>query len=105
MAGMAAPRFPFDDLQGFLDALERAGELHRVKAPVDPTLEVSEIVTRTVRAQGPALLFERPTRGGMPVAINLFGTQRRMAMALGVERLDEIGERIGALVKPDLPVG
>jgi 4-hydroxy-3-polyprenylbenzoate decarboxylase len=97
--------FPYTDLKQFLAALETAGELHRVAAPVDPTLEVSEIVTRTVRAKGPALLFERPTRGDMPIAINLFGTERRMAMALGVERLDEIGARIGELVKPELPVG
>src|SRR5687768_18529192 len=102
---MAGPRFPYQNLQEFLAALERAGELHRVRAPVDPTLEISEIVTRTVRAGGPALLFERPTRGEMPVAINLFGSPKRMAMALGVDDLDEIGQRIGALVKPELPVG
>src|SRR5690606_40832435 len=102
---MATPRFPSADLPEFLTALERAGELHRVKVPVDPTLEISEIVTRTVRAGGPALLFERPTRGEMPVAINLFGTRRRMAMALGVDDVDEIGARISALAKPELPVG
>jgi 4-hydroxy-3-polyprenylbenzoate decarboxylase len=95
----------YRDLKEFLGVLERAGELKRVGVPVDPTLEISEIVTRTVRAQGPALLFERPTRGEMPVAINLFGTHRRMAMALGVADVDEIGVRIGELVKPDLPVG
>jgi 4-hydroxy-3-polyprenylbenzoate decarboxylase len=97
--------FPYADLNEFLAALQRAGELHRVSAPVDPHLEISEIVTRTVRAGGPALVFDRPTRGDMPVAINLFGTERRMAMALGVSHLDEVGERIGALVKPELPVG
>ena len=97
--------FPYADLNDFLADLQRAGELHRVSAPVDPHLEISEIVTRTVRAGGPALLFDRPTRGDMPVAINLFGTERRMAMALGVSRLDEVGERIGALAKPELPVG
>jgi len=97
--------FPYTDLEEFLAALKQAGDLHRVTAPVDPHLEISEIVTRTVRAGGPALLFERPTRGEMPIAINLFGTQRRMGMALGVERLDEIGARIGELVKPELPVG
>ncbi len=102
---MAAPRFPFQDLPEFLDALERAGELRRIRVPVDPTLELSEIVTRTVRAGGPALLFEKPTRGEMPVAINLFGTTARTARALGVQRLDEIGARIGELVKPELPVG
>ena len=65
---MAAPRFPFADLREFLDALERAGELHRVTAPVDPTLEISEIVTRTVRAKGPALLFERSSGCGSRLA-------------------------------------
>jgi 4-hydroxy-3-polyprenylbenzoate decarboxylase len=97
--------FPYEDLKDFLSVLERAGELRRVAVPVDPTLEISEIVTRTVRAQGPALLFETPSRGEMPVAINLFGTLRRASMALGVEHLDEIGARIGELVKPELPVG
>src|SRR3954463_5698540 len=97
--------FPYPDFKDFLAALDKAGELHRVTAPVDPTLEISEIVTRTVRAGGPALLFENPTRGEMPVAINLFGTHERTAMALGVASVDEIGERIGALVRPELPVG
>jgi len=97
--------FPYTDLREFLAALERGGELHRVTVPVDPSLEISEVVTRTVRAGGPALLFERPTRGEMPLAINLFGTEARMAIALGVTGLDEIGDRIGALVKPELPVG
>ncbi|HEX6969036.1 MAG TPA: menaquinone biosynthesis decarboxylase [Micromonosporaceae bacterium] len=102
---MASRGFPYQDLKDFLAALEAAGELRRVTAPVDPTLEISEIVTRTVRAGGPALLFERPTRGEMPVAINLFGTERRMAMALGVGDLREIADRIGELAKPELPVG
>jgi 4-hydroxy-3-polyprenylbenzoate decarboxylase len=102
---MASPRFPYQDLPEFLAALEGAGELHRVRARVDPTLEISEIVTRTVRAKGPALLFANPTRGSMPLAINLFGTHKRMAMALGVGDVNEIGERIGELVRPELPVG
>ena len=97
--------FPYQDLKGFLAALESAGELHRVTVPVDPDLEISEVVARTVRAKGPALLFERPTRGAMPLAINVFGTAKRMAMALGVSDVDEIGARIGELVKPELPVG
>ncbi|HTJ37228.1 MAG TPA: menaquinone biosynthesis decarboxylase [Dactylosporangium sp.] len=97
--------FPYADLNEFLAALGRVGELHRVSAPVDPHLEISEVVTRTVRAGGPALIFDKPTRGDMPVAINLFGTERRTAMALGVESLDEVGARIGELVRPELPVG
>lgn len=97
--------FPYDNLKDFLRVLERAGELKRITVPVDPTLEISEITQRVVRRRGPALYFERPTRGEMPVVTNLFGTQRRMAMALGVESLEEIGHRIGELVKPELPVG
>jgi 4-hydroxy-3-polyprenylbenzoate decarboxylase len=102
---MGIPSFPYQDLKDFLAALEAAGQLHRVSVPVDPDLEISEIVTRTVRAGGPALLFERPARGGMPLAINLFGTHRRMAMALGVKDVDQIGARIEELVRPELPVG
>ncbi len=97
--------FPYQDLKDFVAALESAGELHRVTARVDPTLEISEIVTRTVRAGGPALLFENPSRGEMPVAINLFGSHTRMAMALGVERRRRDRRRIGELIKPELPVG
>ncbi|WP_242424119.1 menaquinone biosynthesis decarboxylase, partial [Frankia sp. EI5c] len=93
------------DLRAFLTHLDRAGELRRVRVPVDPRLEVTEIVTRVVRAGGPALLFERPEGADMPLAINLFGTEARMAAALGVERLDEIGTRIGELLRPELPIG
>src|SRR5215475_11126090 len=95
----------FADLQGFVAALERDGDLARVRVPVDPHLEVNGIVARVLREQGPALLFEQPTRGSMPLAMNLFGTQRRMARALGVETLDEIGERIAELLRPELPRG
>jgi 4-hydroxy-3-polyprenylbenzoate decarboxylase len=95
----------YDDLRDFLARLEQDRELRRVGVPVDPHLEVSEVVQRVVRAGGPALLFERPSRGAMPLAVNVFGTQRRMAAALGVDRLDEIGDRIGALLRPELPVG
>jgi 4-hydroxy-3-polyprenylbenzoate decarboxylase len=95
----------YADLRAFLDDLERRGDLRRVKAPVDPRLEVTEIVTRVVRSGGPALLFEQVTGSDLPLAINVFGTEARMAMALGVERLDEIGERIRELLKPELPVG
>jgi 4-hydroxy-3-polyprenylbenzoate decarboxylase len=101
-----APRgFPYSDLKDFIRALEQDGDLHRVRVPVDPTLELSEIVNRTVRSGGPALLFERPTRGELPVAINLFGTRARMARALGVADVNEIGARIGELIRPELPVG
>ncbi len=95
----------FNDLQEFLAALEKDGDLARISTPVDPHLEVTGIVARVVREKGPALLFENPTRGSMPLAINLFGTQRRMARALGVNSLDEIGERIADLLRPELPRG
>jgi 4-hydroxy-3-polyprenylbenzoate decarboxylase len=95
----------YADLREFLTRLEKEHELRRVDAPVDPHLEVTEIVQRVLAKRGPALLFTRPTAGEMPLAINVFGTERRMAMALGVERLDEIGERIGDLIRPELPVG
>jgi 4-hydroxy-3-polyprenylbenzoate decarboxylase len=95
----------YDDLRDFIARLERDGRLRRITAPVDPHLEVTEIVQRVVRARGPALLFERPTRGRLPLAINLFGTEDRMATALGVEKLDDVGARIAELLKPELPVG
>ncbi len=95
----------YPDLRDFIARLERSKELRRVKALVDPHLEVSEIVQRVVRRGGPALLFENVRGSTLPLAINLFGSERRMAMALGVERLDDIGDRIAGLLKPELPVG
>ena len=95
----------YTDLAEFVRALEKSGELVRVTVPVDPDLEVTGIVQRVVREQGPALLFTNPTRGSMPLLINLFGTTARMCQALGVAGLDEIGERIAGLLKPELPQG
>ncbi|GAB3992904.1 hypothetical protein GCM10029992_03190 [Glycomyces albus] len=69
-----AAKFPYDDLQSFLDTLEADGELKRVSAEVDPNLEISEITQRVIRDGGPALLFENPAGSDMPLAINLFGT-------------------------------
>jgi len=98
-----------EDLPTLLRDLERAGDLRRVRVPVDTHLEISEITQRVVRAGGPALLFERPMTGGrpvaMPLATNVFGTEARMARALGVGRLDEIGGRIAALLQPEIPTG
>jgi 4-hydroxy-3-polyprenylbenzoate decarboxylase len=103
LAGMG-PR-AFDDLTDLLAALEEDGDLRRVRAEVDPRLEVAEIVTRVVRDKGPALLFERVAGRDMPLAINVFGTERRMAKALGVADMDEIGRRIADLLQPQLPTG
>ncbi|MCA9752844.1 MAG: UbiD family decarboxylase [Gemmatimonadetes bacterium] len=71
------------DLREFLTAVERAGELRRVKAPVDARLEITEICQRVVREEGPALLFENVEGADFPLAINLFGSRRRVELALG----------------------
>lgn len=97
------------DFQTFLKELERAGELKRVSAEVDPYLEMAAIVDRVCKEPGggPALLFEHPKGGGMPVAMNVFGSYRRMAMALGVageaRGLDAIGDRIEQLIQQAMP--
>ncbi|MCL6537842.1 MAG: menaquinone biosynthesis decarboxylase [Acidothermus sp.] len=96
---------PFADLPEFLDALERDGELVRVRAPVDPYLEITEIVDRVVRAGGPALLFENVTGYDLPVAMNVFGTERRMAKVFGAQTLDDVGRRIAELLRPEVPHG
>jgi 4-hydroxy-3-polyprenylbenzoate decarboxylase len=95
----------YTDLSDFVSDLERAGDLVRITAPVDPDLEVTGIVQKVVRAGGPALLFTNPTRGEMPLLMNLFGTESRMCRALGVASLDEVGDRIAELLKPELPHG
>jgi 4-hydroxy-3-polyprenylbenzoate decarboxylase len=95
----------FDRLEDFIAELERRGELKRIAAEVDPVLEVTEIADRAVKANGPALFFENPKGSRFPVAINLFASQERMALALGVEQLEEIGERISELINPKVPSG
>ncbi len=83
----------------FIEAIEKAGELVRIKAEVDPELEVSEIASRVMREYGPALLFENVKGSEMPLLINAYGSSRRMGMSLGVESLDEISERITSLIE------
>jgi 4-hydroxy-3-polyprenylbenzoate decarboxylase len=84
----------FKDLREFISLLEERGELRRITVPVSRDLEIAEIADRTVKAGGPALLFENVEGFDIPVAINLFGTNRRMALALGVEDLNELTERV-----------
>ena len=88
----------FSDLQGFLLYLERQGELKRVQVEVDPELEITEIATRVVKEKGPALLFERVKGSDFPLAINLFGSERRIELALG-RHPGEIGEKLVKLVE------
>ncbi len=98
----------YRDLRDFLRQLEALGELHRIGHPVDPRLEMTEVCDRTLRAGGPALLFENPTRGAMPVLANLFGTPRRVALGMGAEDVDalrEIGRLLAFLKEPDPPKG
>ena len=103
---------PLDNLREFLDAIAKRDTLVRVDDPVSIDKEITEIADRCMKSAGggPALLFAKPTlRGGAasryPVAVNLFGSERRMALALGVERLDDIAARIGELVALKVPEG
>jgi 4-hydroxy-3-polyprenylbenzoate decarboxylase len=93
------------DLRDWIALLEREGELVRVSAEVDPKLEVTEIVDRTVRAGGPALLFENPKGAQHALLINQFGTEKRMCLAFGVESLDEIGAKLGDILEMQPPEG
>jgi len=93
------------DLREWIALLEREGELVRVAAEVDPDLEITEIVDRTVKAGGPALLFERPKGASHSLLINQFGTERRMCLAFGVERLDDVARKVGDVLEMQPPSG
>jgi 4-hydroxybenzoate decarboxylase subunit C len=92
----------FPDLQSYLKALEDAKELKRVRVEVDPELEITEIATRVVREEGPALLFEKVKGSPYPVAINVFGSMRRIELALG-RHPQEIGESLVRLAQAAQP--
>jgi 4-hydroxy-3-polyprenylbenzoate decarboxylase len=96
------------DLRDFIALLEAAGQLKRIKAPVSPYLEMTEIADRVLRAGGPALLFENPAGFDTPVLANLFGTPERVAMGMGrqhVSELREIGRLLAFLKEPEPPAG
>jgi 4-hydroxy-3-polyprenylbenzoate decarboxylase len=98
----------YRDLRDFIDQLEDRGELKRIGVEVDPYLEITEICDRTLRAGGPALLFERPKGSRIPLLGNLFGTTRRVALGMGeesVEALREVGRLLAFLKEPDPPKG
>ncbi len=98
----------FTDLRDFLSQLERQGELKRIQLEVDRRLEITEICDRTLRAGGPALLFERVKDSRVPLLANLFGTPRRVALGMGAESttaLREIGELLAFLKQPEPPQG
>ncbi|MDX6598832.1 MAG: 4-hydroxy-3-polyprenylbenzoate decarboxylase, partial [Gaiellales bacterium] len=94
-----------DDLREWIDLLGREGELVEVAAEVDPHLEISEIADRVVKAGGPALLFRNVRGSALPLLINQFGTERRMCLAFGVERLDELGEKVASVLELQPPQG
>jgi 4-hydroxy-3-polyprenylbenzoate decarboxylase len=93
------------DLREWIGLLEREGELVRITAEVDPYLEITEIVERTVRAGGPALLFERPKGSVHPLLINQFGTEHRMCLAFGVARLDDVATKLADVLEMQPPEG
>jgi 4-hydroxy-3-polyprenylbenzoate decarboxylase len=95
----------FRSLGEFVSFLEERGQLHRITAPVDPRLEITEINDRVVKSGGPALLFEKVNGSPYPLVANLMGTEQRMSWALGVESLDSQAERIGKFVSSDIPAG
>ncbi|PWK46823.1 4-hydroxy-3-polyprenylbenzoate decarboxylase [Pleionea mediterranea] len=98
----------YRDLRDFIQQLEALGELKRISEPVDPNLEMTEIADRTLRAGGPALLFENPVGSEMPVLANLFGTTRRVALGMGQEdisALKDVGELLAFLKQPEPPKG
>ncbi|MBO8125724.1 MAG: menaquinone biosynthesis decarboxylase [Firmicutes bacterium] len=89
----------YKDLTEFVQRLESEGELVRITAQVDPELEITEIADRVMKSRGPALLFENVKGSEMPVLINAFGSEKRMAMALGLKELDEITDEIRGFIK------
>ncbi len=98
----------YKDLRDFLSQLESRGELLRVKQEIDPNLEMTELCDRTLRAGGPALLFENPKGSSIPVLGNLFGTAERVALGMGEESvtaLREVGILLAQLKEPEPPKG
>jgi 4-hydroxy-3-polyprenylbenzoate decarboxylase len=98
----------YTDLRDFISQLQQLGELKRISVPVSPYLEMTEICDRTLRAGGPALLFDKPSGQTIPVLGNLFGTTRRVALGMGAEDLSElrkIGHVLATLKEPEPPKG
>ncbi len=98
----------YEDLRDFIQHLEAAGSLKRILPQIDPCLEMTQICDRVLKKQGPALLFENPTHFNIPVLANLFGTQERVAHAMGYSStaaLREMGEFLAFLKAPEPPQG
>ncbi len=98
----------YRDLRDFIQALEQQGELKRIQQRIDPNLEITEIADRTLRAGGPALLFEQAGDSSIPLLANLFGTEKRVALAMGEEQaeaLRDVGKLLAFLKEPEPPKG
>ena len=98
----------FKDLRDFIAALEKEGELKRVSTEVSSHLEVTEISDRTLKSQGPALLFENIKGSSIPLLANLFGSARRIALGMGQDNLDglrDVGKLLAFLKEPKPPSG
>lgn len=98
----------YKDLRDFINQLEQRGLLTRISQEIDPVLEMTEIADRTLRAGGPALLFENPKGYDIPVLANLFGTPERVALGMGqndVAALREVGKLLAFLKEPEPPKG
>jgi 4-hydroxy-3-polyprenylbenzoate decarboxylase len=94
-----------NDLREWIDLLRSEGELAEIDAEVDPYLEITEIADRVMKAGGPALLFRHVKGSALPLLINQFGTERRMCLALGVERLDDVAARLADVLELQPPQG
>jgi 4-hydroxy-3-polyprenylbenzoate decarboxylase len=97
----------FNDIKEFIAVLDKSRELARIAEPVSPDLEIAAVTDRVSKSPGggPGLLFENPTGYDIPVAVNLFGSMKRMCMALDVTNLNELADEIAELTTPKLPSG
>ncbi len=98
----------YRDLREFIEQLEKDGDLKRISQRIDPNLEITEIAQRTLHQQGPALLFEQAGDSKIPLLANLFGTEQRVARAMGASQLEslrEVGKLLAFLKEPEPPTG
>src|ERR1051325_10058368 len=97
----------YGDINEFIEDLGKRGLLARVSEPVSPDLEIAAVTDRACKSPGggPALLFEKPTGFDIPAVTNLYGSNERMCLALGVKTLDDLAKEIDELMTPQMPAG